>query len=464
MSNLRTRSATLTLLLISILILAACGGGTAPAAAPTTEAPTEAAAATEAPTEAAAATEAPAEPAGAGEATGEVRVAFYNISDQYNSVLENMIKSFEQANPNVQAKLEIRPIDGYWDKLQTEFAAGTAPDITINQTNWVIPGAVRGMFVDLKPYMTKDNVDLDAYYFPHDKDWGWRGGIYGGFSAAAGQALYINKDLLKAAGLEFPKEDWTWNDMLEYAKKLTDPAKNQWGIHIGGVDPPYWGTSFIHAAGGTVLNEAQDKCTLTDPKAQEGLQFLADLIHKEKVMPAPASLEGQENPFITGKVGMYFGGTWSGGQVREAGFDWDYAHMPAHPTTGKRSVQVGTNSWSILGSSKNKDGAWEVVKYLMGEGGSKGLMSLSVPALTSVAQSQEYLALHQPQQIQVVLDDFANYGHDYYTTPDTDEWYAAVAQELSVLWSGEATVAEATERACQAIDEIFARRPAEYQE
>ena len=49
-------------------------------------------------------------------------------------------------------------------------------------------------------------------------------------------------------------------------------------------------------------------------------------------------------------------------------------------------------------------------------------------------------------------------GYDYYPTPDANEWWSAVSQELSVIWSGEATVEEATESACAAIDEIFARR------
>ncbi len=151
-----TRSAILTLLLISILILAGCGGGgTTPAAGPSTAGTTAGGASAAATT------------AGGAPAAGEVRLAFYNISEDWNKTLEEALNSFEQANPNIKVNLEIRPIDAYWDKLQTEFAAGTAPDITVNQTNWVIPGAARGMFVDLKPYMDRDNVDLNAYWFPH---------------------------------------------------------------------------------------------------------------------------------------------------------------------------------------------------------------------------------------------------------------------------------------------------------
>jgi multiple sugar transport system substrate-binding protein len=392
----------------------------------------------------------------------EIRLASYGLGDAWNGQLEDTVAIFEETNPNIDVIVEFRPIDAYWDKLQTEYAAGNAPDITINQMNWVVPGAARGMFVDVQPLIDRDGVDMDAYFYPMEPEWGWQGGLYGGLLYAGGQALYVNKDLLAAAGLEFPSEEWTWDDLLEYAMALTDPAQNQWGIHIGIINPPYWGASFIHGMGGSVLNESMDACALTSPEAQAGLQFLADLIFVHEVMPSPTALAGQENPFLTGKVGLYFGGTWQEGEIRSAGFDWDFAPMPVHPDTGIRSVQMGSNAWSILSTSQHQEEAWQVVKFLMGEGGQRGMMANGVPGLTSVVESEEYRALHEPQNIDVVWNDFANYGHDYYPTPDTDEWWSAVDQELSAIWSGEATVAEATERACAAVDEIFARRPAEW--
>lgn len=403
-------------------------------------------------------------PAGESGGSGpvEIRLASYGLGDAWNKSLEDTLKPFQEQNPNISVKIEFRPIDGFWDKLQTEYAAGQAPDITINQMNWVVPGAARGMFVDLKPFIDRDQVDMGAYFYPMEPEWGWQGGIYGGLLYAGGQALYINKDLLAAAGLDFPAEDWTWNDLLEYGKQLTKPEENQWGINLGIINPPYWGASFVHGTGGSVLNETNDKCALTDEKSQAGLQFIADLIYTHKIMPPPSALEGQENPFLTGKVAIYFGGTWEEGQIRQAGFDWDFAHMPANPDTGIRNVQMGSNAWSILSTSQHSEEAWQVVKFLMGEGGQRGMMKNGVPGLKAVVESAEYRELHQPQNIEVLWSDFANHGHDYYPTPDTDEWWSAVGQELSVIWSGEATVQEATERACAAVDEIFARRPAEW--
>jgi multiple sugar transport system substrate-binding protein len=315
------------------------------------------------------------------------------------------------------------------------------------------------MFVDLMPYVERDGVDLSAYWYPHDLEWVWEGGLYGGLLYAGGQALYVNKDLLDAAGVAFPADDWTWDDLRAAALELTNADDNQWGVHFDLVNPPYWGASFIHGAGGTVLNETLDACTMTTPEAQRGLQFIYDLINVDKSMPVPGSMEGQENPFMTGKVAFLFGGTWNEVAIRASGFNWDFAHMPLEPTSGARFAQMGSNAWSILNTSEHQDEAWLVVKHLMSEPGQRGMMTLGLPGLASLVDGEEFKELHGPQNIGVPIDDLRNHGHNYYGTPDAGEWWNAVEQEFGPMWAGEMDVATGTANACARIDEIFANRP-----
>lgn len=401
-------------------------------------------------------------PQATAQSTTELRLARTAINDQWHDTFNNVLDAFEQANPSISTTVEYRPGDQYWDKLQIEFASGTAPDLSIMNSNWVVPFASRGMLEDLNPYLTNDTFDVNALWYPLDREWGWNGGLYGGLQYAGGQFLYVNTDILDAAGVPFPTEDWTWNDFREAAQQLTDSSTNQWGVHFAPLNPPYWSAAFIHGAGGSVLNETYDKCTLAEPAARAGLQFIHDLIHVDNVMPTPSATEGQDNPFLTGKVAFYFGGNWDEAAIRTAGFNWDFAHMPVHPETGLRSVQMGSNAWSVLTTSQHKDAAWEVVKYLMSEEGQRGLMTLGIPVQTSVVEGEDFRAIHAPQNIDVVVSDLRNHGHDYYVTPDSSEWWDAVGQEFGPMWAGEESVETATDRASQAVDEIFARRPDEW--
>lgn len=397
--------------------------------------------------------------------TTKINLNIYQISNNWHTTLREVLAGFTKANPSIDVTLNIQPSDQYWDKLQTQYAAGQAPDVTLLNMDWVVPGAARGMFVDLKPFMERDQVDASSYWYPFDREWGWKGGIYGGLLYAGGQALYVNKDLLAAAKLAFPRSEWTWDDLLTYARKLTDPSKKQWGLHMANVNPPTGAsTSFIHGEGGTVLNGARTKCTLTEPAARKGLQYVADLILKEKVLRPPAATQGQEDPFSAGKVGILFGGTWDEIAIRTSGVHWDFAPMPVNQVTGIRSVPRDSNAWSILSTTRHKEEAWALIKYLIEPDAQKGLMTLGIPVIKSVADSAAFRDAHKPQDISVVVNDFEKYGHDIYPTPDASQWWDVCKQELSVIRTGEASVEDATTRAAKSIDAIFAKRPPEWNE
>jgi multiple sugar transport system substrate-binding protein len=389
----------------------------------------------------------------------EVRLALYETNDQWKESFNKVIDGFSAANPGIKINLEYRPGTEYWTKLQTEFAGGNAPDVTVNQMDWIVPGAARGMFENLSPFVERDEIDMSAYWYSHDLEWVWEGNLYGGLLYAGGQVLYINKDLLDAKSIPFPSADWTWDDLRSTALELTDASQNQWGVHFDLVNPPYWGAAFIQSAGGTVLNDARDACTLTTPEARRALQFIYDLIHTDKVMPVPpAPGEQVDNPFLTGKVAYFFGGTWQEPAIRSSGFNWDYGHMPKDPQTGGRSVQMGSNAWSMLSTTEHKEESWQLIKYLMTEPGQRGIMGLGIPGITTLVESQEFKDLHKPQDVSVMVGDLQQYGHNYYATPDAAEWWDALGQELAPMWAGEMDVETGTENACARIDDIFAQR------
>ena len=388
----------------------------------------------------------------------DVRIASYTVNESWDARVTEMIDGFNAGSTLANASIEFRPGEQYWDKLQTEYAGGNAPDITLVNSEWIGAGASRGMFVDLNPFYERDQVDLSDLWYDMVPEWGYEGGMYGALLYAAGQAFYVNKGLLEAAGEEFPATDWTWDDLLASAQRLTDESAGQYGLFVAPLPPPHWSCSFIHGTGGTVLNDARDECTLNTPEAQAGLQWLVDAINEHKVMPIPGAFEGQDNPFLSGKIAYFIGGTWEETAIRTSDVDWDFASMPVHPETGIISVQLGSNAWSMLSTTSDQDASWEVMNFLGGPVAAASLQTLGVPGYTSVIESQEFLDLHAPQDISKVVADYRNFGHDYYTTPDAAEWLTAVSNELGPMWIGEDTVENSTQRATDAVNEIFSRR------
>lgn len=77
-----------------------------------------------------------------------------------------------------------------------------------------------------------------------------------------GKVMLYRKDLLDAAGVEYPTNDWTWEDFLEACKRITDPAKGTYGVRLGkGNSESWYWVTFLWSAGGEamVYDEAEDQ-------------------------------------------------------------------------------------------------------------------------------------------------------------------------------------------------------------
>ena len=102
---------------------------------------------------------------------------------------------------------------------------------------------------------------------------------YGG---ALGKVLLYRKDLFDENNIAYPTKDWTWDDLLAAAKKLTDPSRNIYGILFGrGKHESWYWVTFLWSAGGEVMtyNEETDqwRCAFDSRGAAKALDFYVRL-------------------------------------------------------------------------------------------------------------------------------------------------------------------------------------------
>ncbi|MGO8026727.1 extracellular solute-binding protein, partial [Rhizobium leguminosarum] len=89
----------------------------------------------------------------------------------------------------------------------------------------------RGAFLALTAMISTSTVIKPANYFPGPlQSVEWDGKYFGVPKATNTIALYYNKDMCKAKGLDPNKPPQTWDELGEDARKLTDPAKNVYGL------------------------------------------------------------------------------------------------------------------------------------------------------------------------------------------------------------------------------------------
>ena len=152
--------------------------------------------------------------------TGTIRVGSWDSGDALIP-FNNAIKNFEAKYPDVTVQLEFVP-QGYGDKLLTQFAAGTAPDVFQIGDGDVAKFASQGVLESLDPYITGDNPLDTSVLFPTVLAIGQSNGHqYALTKDYSPLVIFYNKALFDKAGVAYPAENWTWTDFLTAAQKLT---------------------------------------------------------------------------------------------------------------------------------------------------------------------------------------------------------------------------------------------------
>ncbi|HHV98947.1 MAG TPA: sugar ABC transporter substrate-binding protein [Clostridiaceae bacterium] len=282
-------------------------------------------------------------------------------------VLKSMIDNFQTKYSNITVDYEIIPWNDYYTKLNTVLSAGAeAPDVfEVGYENFA-QYASKGLLKDITDIVASDSefktenmkkLAFDAYKFD-----GKQMGICTDFT---GCIMYYNKDLFDSKGLEYPNENWTWEDELEAAKKLTDESKGIWGT----VSPlqVYEFYKTIAQNGGSVWGTDGKTVTVNSKECVEALQWMIDKSYKYKVQP-PFTSDIYTQPdadwraFEEGKIAMLRNGTWQFGEFeKNAKCNWDIVLEPGNT---QKAHHFFSNGLAMYKNSEKGNAAWTFMKYM----------------------------------------------------------------------------------------------------
>jgi multiple sugar transport system substrate-binding protein len=125
-------------------------------------------------------------------------------------------------NPGVTIELWSQPWGDYFTKLDTLFAAGDAAAIPDVFFLFPVPSyASRGVLKNLDGFVEESGMDLSDYWPGAINSTSFEGSVYGFPRDSAVEVLYYNKDHFDAAGLDYPTDEWTWDDLRGAAEALT---------------------------------------------------------------------------------------------------------------------------------------------------------------------------------------------------------------------------------------------------
>jgi multiple sugar transport system substrate-binding protein len=372
------------------VIVAACGGST-PSGAASAGAPSVAASA-----EPPASSDTGASPAAsaAGYTGGPATITYSIWGDPQEIASQTAIaEAFHAANPDITVNVDVSDWDAYWDKLQTGLAGGAAPDVFAMDGPLFPDYQARDVLLDLKPMIDRDGYDLTQLAEQGVADFTTAdGGQYGIPRDLNTIVLYYNKDMFDAAGIPYPDDTWDWAKLTEVAKQLTKPDGNgdgvpdQWGFYTETGDMENFWLSTVWQNGGDVLAPDGKSTVLGTDEAAGAIQFVQDLIWKDKVMPDPAVSATTGDAFEQKQAAMEANGSWLVPTFQAADINLGIAPLPKGPAG--RFTSVNPTGAVVYKGSKAPDAAWEFVKYLASPAAQEQLMQLKA----SLPVSKEVLA------------------------------------------------------------------------
>lgn len=342
-----------------VLSMAACGG--APAASGATSAP--------APADGAASTSASAPAAGKtvvnfwhcmGSANGDriaAMVERYNKSQNEIELVATFQGSYEEGNA----------------KLQTAIAGNTAPDIVQLERAFVEPYATADRLEDLKPYMEggpvkpEDFVEgLMGYSYYNDN-----GKLVSIPFSRSTPILYYNKDAFKEVGLDPEKGPETWDDVYEYAKKLTKKDGDKTTRY--GITWPvatWYFKANVAQLGGRTINESKDAVGFYDNGTGKKVFEYWTKLSNEGLFMVPPTKDAAtvaRQAFLNGEAAMFQESTSLIGVITDsATFEVGAAFLPYAPG-GKPAMPTGGANIAMLADSKNKEAAWKVIEWMISD-------------------------------------------------------------------------------------------------
>ena len=251
--------------------------------------------------------------------------------------------------------------DNSLPKLLTAVKGGSQPDIAYVYGSWAPNIAQIPQVVNLTKVVQQPGADWSDFWVGERDVATVNGKVIGIPALVDNLAVVYNKTLFAAAGLQPPSSSWTWDQFVADAKKLTIPAKKQFGtayVTPGNEDTVWHWEALLWEAGGQILNASKTKAAFDSPAGLASLNTLRTMAVTDKSMYLDPSDSQYGLLFNSGKIGMLVTGPWDLSTFPAV--KYGVQTMPAFPgsNAGHQTIS-GPDNWVLFNNGAKRVAAAE---------------------------------------------------------------------------------------------------------
>lgn len=374
----------------------------------------------------------------------KITVAIWDTNQQ--SGLQAIMDDWSELS-GVEAEIQVLGWNEYWTLLEAGASGGTLPDVFWMHSNNAQKYMENDLLLDITDKIEASNsIDLANYYGEITALYTSGGKNYAMPKDIDTIALWYNKTMFDEAGLDYPDDTWTWEDMYVAAKALTKDDGSQYGyaINSGNNQDSYY--NIIYSYGGYVINEDKTASGYDHPKTIEAMEVVEKML-REGACPdiQTISENGANVLFTSGKVAMVTQGSWMVPYYRDNEYSLanaDIAPLPTGPDGTRVSIYNGLG-WAAAANGENTDEAWSLIEYLSTKEAQLKQAKLGVTMSAYKGTSEEWKNGVPAFNLTAYLDmlDSTLVFRPY--SRNTSYWEDTANKEFVKAWSGEVTMKDA---------------------
>ncbi|MCH1625382.1 ABC transporter substrate-binding protein [Ferdinandcohnia quinoae] len=351
-----------------------------------------------------------------------IRFATWDSEESLN-LQQKLVDKFNAQQDKVKVKLE-----GYGDEYDTKIAAGMgakdAPDVMYM---WNYP-LYKDALEPLDSYIEKEGAAYKDNFYEALWNYNSQGGTTLGLPVGyTTHVVYYNKALFDEQGIEYPQSGWTWDDLIETAKKLTNKEKKISGFAFSGQPDPYDFEMFLWSNGASYVDkDGKLDGNVNSKKSIEVFEMFQNMLKDGYAIATEGS---GSTEMKSGKVAMFVNGAWSLGTLTEAGIDYGIVELPMFEN-GKNISILSSSGIAMSKDSKHKDAAFEFMKFWTGEEANKERIEYELPVIKSLVEKEKI----EEDPVKSVFYSMLEKSDGYTPASFIVEDWSGVSENLSLVF------------------------------
>ena len=394
-----------------------------------------------------------------GSADGVVNLTFQIWDVGQKAGMQAMCDAYTAKNPNVKIQVQVAGWSEYWTKLEAAAIGNKLPDIFWMHTNEILKYADNGMLEEVSDLVETDKFSDISLQNAQGSD----GKLYGVPKDKDVICLVYNADLFDQAGVAYPDDSWTWDDLITASQQIYDATGKYGYMAYADEQLGYW--NFVYQNGGYILNEDKTKAGFDQPATQQAMEFYIGLQDYEWC-PDQAYF-GEQAPstaFLSGQGAMYFEGTWNLLPMLQNNPDLNgklqVAALPAAPNPvsgdGRATISNGL-CYAMSANNKHEEIVKDVLKFFGSEEAQRiqGESGAAIPAYEGLEDT--WASAFESYDIDVSgVAAMFDYGVQSVNNVSRPEWKSKVSDQLLKIYSDQVSLEEGLTKMQSIIDEASA--------